>query len=379
MSWRKVFAAVARSKSEKLAVENLFLAPPRAHEVVVRLVSTGICHTDAHVKNHGFCHFPSVLGHEGTGVVEELGSSVQGSGLKVGDNVVMSYAACGSCRFCRKAKPSYCVSHGDLNFSGARGDGSRTLKSVDGEEVAGSFFQQSSFASHALTTLSNLVKVDKSVPLAKLAPLGCAAQTGAGAILNTFGVSAGSNVLVTGCGAVGLSAIMAAARIAAAQRVVAVDVNEGRLALARKLGATHTVHLTKQRTQEDLLQEIMDSTANMGVDYALDTSGVTNAMITASKCLAPMGTLGMVAPGVPGQKVELECLTMLAGKQFRGIVQGDAVAQEFIPQLIGHWQAGRFPFEEMLTEYESLHHINQALADMHAGTTLKPIIHISPP
>lgn len=374
---KRILAAVARGAKDPLTVENVFLSQPKTNEVLVRLVSTGICHTDIHTKGHGFCSFPSVLGHEGTGIIEQLGTEGSSRGLKVGDHVVMSYASCGSCTSCDQAKPSYCLSHGELNFSCTRADGTTTIEGDSGEQVHGSFFQQSSFATHALATTSNVIKVEHDVPLAPLAPLGCGAQTGAGAILNSFNVKNGSDVLVVGCGAVGLSSVMASAHIASAKRVIAVDTNESRTKLAMDVGATDVLHLQRDTTSEEFVQFVMDATSGRGVQYAVDTSGRPDAMANASKCLSPMGIIGMVAPGGPGATVSLECLTMLAGKSFRGIVQGDSVAHTFIPELIGHWQAGRFPFEKYITEYHSLDSINQAIQDMGTGTTIKPVVHIS--
>jgi aryl-alcohol dehydrogenase len=181
-------AAVCRDTSKPLSMENLMLEQPRADEVLIRMVATGICHTDMAVKHkHIPSPFPIVLGHEGAGVVEAVGADVKA--IVPGDHVIMSYASCGECRNCLSGKPSYCVQHRACNFSGARLDGS-TSHSVaqSGEAVHGSFFRQSSFATHALASHRNVLVVDKSLPLATLAPLGCGVQTGAGAILNTFQV-----------------------------------------------------------------------------------------------------------------------------------------------------------------------------------------------
>lgn len=238
-----------------------------SNQVLVKLVATGICHTDVHTKVNGYCKFPAVLGHEGAGIVEHVGGSVRG--LSKGDHVVMSYASCGGCAFCHGGKPSYCVSHGDLNFSQHRLDGSKCVDCVGSEPVFGNFFQQSSFATHAVTNHRNVVKIDKDLPLALMAPLGCAVQTGAGmfalkklpahfekkifclclplehffplgAVLNSFAARPGSSLVVFGCGGVGLSAVMAA-KIANCSRILAVDINPERLRIARELGATHSI------------------------------------------------------------------------------------------------------------------------------------------
>ncbi|MBC7273462.1 MAG: alcohol dehydrogenase catalytic domain-containing protein, partial [Streptomyces sp.] len=267
----RIRAAVAESTTEPLAVEELELDEPRADEILVRMVATGICQTDAHAWHQRVpVPLPLVLGHEGAGVVERVGPAV--TGLEPGDHVVLSFQACGQCDQCLSGHPAYCDQAFAANFSGARLDGTEGVhraEDADGEagEVHGHFFGQSSFATHALTTQRNTVKVDKDVPLELLAPLGCGLQTGAGSVLNSFVVPTGGSLAVFGVGAVGFGALMAA-RAAGAATIIAVDVNPRRLALAEELGATHTINATGT----DVAAAIRDITGS-GVGHVLDTTG----------------------------------------------------------------------------------------------------------
>lgn len=358
----EITAAVARGPQKPFTFEKLTLGDPRGDEVLVKLVATGICHTDVHTKVNGFCKFPAVLGHEGAGIIEHVGSSVQG--LAKGDHVVMSYASCGGCASCHSGKPSYCVSHGDLNFSQHRLDGTKCVDKLDNEAVFSNFFQQSSFATHAVTNQRNVVKIDRDLPLALMAPLGCAVQTGAGAVLNSFEARPGSSIVIFGCGGVGLSAV-AAAKIAGCSRILAVDINPERLRIASELGATNTIVASA-----DVVSAIKEATKQEGVNFALDTSGKKEALLAGVEALAPMGVCAFVAPG---QTVEIPTMSLLMGKQFRGVIQGDSVPQVFIPQLTAFWRQGKLPLEKFVTMYPGLSSINRAVEEMKTKT-IKPII-----
>jgi aryl-alcohol dehydrogenase len=240
-------AAVLREPGRPLRIEKLEMEGPREDEVLVRLVASGICHTDIDFCDSGGVG-PAVLGHEGAGVVERLGKSVKG--VRVGDHVVLSYQSCGQCRACRGDQPADCQRFYEANFGFQRLDGSKALESSG---VRGHFFGQSSFATHTLATMRNLVKVPRTLPLELLAPLGCGLQTGAGTVMNSLAVKAGSSIAVFGAGAVGLAAVMAA-RIVGARTIIAVDIKPLRLKLALQLGATHTIN----NRRGDLAQSLSD-------------------------------------------------------------------------------------------------------------------------
>ncbi|MGW0763318.1 alcohol dehydrogenase catalytic domain-containing protein, partial [Streptomyces sp. NPDC002814] len=232
-------AAVVESGGAPFTLSDVVLDEPGPHEALVRMVATGLCHTDLGVASGGLPFpLPGVLGHEGAGVVEAVGAAV--TGVAPGDHVLLSFTSCGGCRNCRGGHPAYCATWLPLNLiGGRRADGSSTV-SRGGEPLGGHFFGQSSFAERALADERSLVKVDADVPLDSIAPLGCGVQTGVGAVWNVLKPVTGSTVVVLGAGAVGLSAVMAAA-LTPATTIIAVDKVGERLSLAKELGATHTV------------------------------------------------------------------------------------------------------------------------------------------
>lgn len=369
----EVQAAVAHSSDAPFVVETLQLRAPRANEIRVRIVATSVCHTDIMTKGEALCEFPIVLGHEGAGVVDALGDGV--TGFEIGDHVVLSYDSCGRCPQCRNDKPSYCDDHGSLNFAGTRPDGQKTHRHLgsDTADVFGSFFQQSSFASYALSHASNTIKVDRSLPLPLLAPLGCGVQTGAGTVFNTLAVQAETSLAVFGCGCVGLSAIMAA-KIAGAKNIIAVDINRDRLQAATELGANHGIAPGDFANPAALLDHIKTVTGVNGCHYAIDTTGIPAVLRQAFDCCRPLGVTAMIAPGVPGTEVSIEMLGLLPGKSLRGVVQGDSVAKTFIPKLIGLWQQGRFPFDRLITRFSGIDSLESAAQAMSRGDVIKPVV-----
>ncbi|MGI9272623.1 MAG: NAD(P)-dependent alcohol dehydrogenase [Woeseiaceae bacterium] len=366
-------AAIATASDAPFAVTAVKLKAPAANEIRVRIVATSICHTDLMTKGKALCAFPIVLGHEGVGVVDALGRDV--SGFDIGDHVILSYDSCGNCPQCDIAKPSYCDNHGSLNFAGTRPSGEKTHRSSGSDEadIFGSFFQQSSFATYALSHTSNTIKVDKSLPLATLAPLGCGVQTGAGTVFNTLQVVADSSLAVFGCGCVGLSAIMAA-KIAGARNIIAIDVNTARLDMAMELGATHRIAPEDFSDSNALVEHIKALSERSGCQYAIDTTGIPDVLHQAFDCCGPLGVTAMIAPGVPGTEVSVEMLGLLPGKSLRGVIQGDSVSKEFIPKLIEHWQRGEFPFNKLITEYSGIDNIEAAASAMASGDVIKPVV-----
>jgi aryl-alcohol dehydrogenase len=367
----KIKAAVFEKKGAPFKIEEIELDEPRADEVLVKIVASGICQTDSHVwHQHIPTPLPLVLGHEGSGIVERVGSAV--TSLKPGDHVVLSYQACGHCGPCLTAHYPYCDHAMKANFSGKRLDGTvgvrRGANAPNGGNIHGHFFGQSSFATYALTTERNTIKVPDDVPLELLGPLGCGLQTGAGAVLNTFQVSHGESIAVFGVGAVGLAAVMAA-RVAAAGLIIAVDLNDQRLALAEELGATHTINAR----DVDVAAELRRITGR-GVNYVFETSGRKEMLQHAVNSLAQLGQVGLVAAAGSDGTVEVSKLVL--GKLVRGIVQGDAVPQLFIPDLIRLYRAGQFPFDRLVRFYP-FEQINEAFAASASGEVIKPILRIA--
>ncbi|WP_261561800.1 NAD(P)-dependent alcohol dehydrogenase [Frankia tisae] len=365
----RIRAAIAEETSKPLLIEEIDLDEPRHDEVLVKMIAAGICQTDAHVwHQHIPTPLPVVLGHEGSGIVQRVGAGV--TTLKPGDHVVMSYQSCGHCEPCLRGHSPYCDHAMAANFSGLRLDGTRGLHrgARPSGEIHGHFFGQSSFATHALATERNAVKVPDDVPLELLGPLGCGLQTGAGAVLNSLRVPAGASIAVLGTGAVGLAAVMAA-HAAGAGTIVGVDVNPERLALAAELGATHTLHAR----QVDVAGELRRITGR-GANYVFDTTGRNDMLQHAVEALAPMGQIGLVAAGGPEATVAVSMLAL--GKSIRGIVQGDAIPQLFIPQLIQMYRSGQFPFDRLVRFYD-FEDINDAFDAAAGGGVIKPILRIA--
>ena len=354
---RTIRAAVMRGAGQPMAIETLQIAAPRQDEVLVRIVASGICRTDIDLWEAGGIG-PAVLGHEGAGIVEETGRAVKA--VKPGDHVVLTYQSCGRCSACRAGHPSGCEQFWDLNFGFKRGDGSSAYAEA---QVRGHFFGQSSFATHALATERNLVKVSKSLPLDVLAPLGCGLQTGAGTVMNSLRVKAGRSLAVFGTGAVGLAAVMAA-RVVGAQPVIGVDFRPQRLALARELGATHIIDSRKTEVATRI------GRICNGLDFVIDTTGSPALTATGQGSLRPGGRMALMTGGSD--------LDLPDRRKILAVIQGDAVPQQFIPRLIRLWQNGRFPFDRLIRFYD-FEDINRAIADAESGRTVKPVLRMSQP
>lgn len=363
---KPVQAAIVREKSASFTIESLILDPPRAHEVLVRIVATGVCHTDTVARDQDYpVPLPAVLGHEGAGIVEQVGENV--STLSVGDHVVLSFGSCGHCSNCISGKPSYCSHFYDHNFKGARLDNSTPLHTHDHHDVGGYFFSQSSFATYAIVTDGNAIRIPKDVPLEIMGPLGCGIQTGAGAIINTLKPSMGSSLAVFGTGAVGMAAIMAAHALGVTT-IIAVDLYEERLKLGLELGATHTVNARSQ----DVVNVIKELTGG-GVDFSLECTGKPQVLRQSVDVLSIPGVCGIIGAAPMGAEVSLDINTLLFGRSVRGIIEGDSLPKVFIPQLIELWRTGRFPFHKLI-EFFELENINEAVKASESGKVLKPVI-----
>lgn len=360
-------AAVVRKKGGPMELEQITHSDMRPDEVLVRVVATGMCHTDMVARDQVFpVPHPIVLGHEGAGVVEAVGDEVRK--VKVGDHVVLSFLPCGRCRACYEGSPASCENFNARNFSGARPDGSRALRDASGAELNDRFFGQSSFARYAIAHETNAVPVRTDAPLELLGPLGCGIQTGAGAVLNALEVRPGTSFAAFGAGAVGLSAIMAA-RVAGATTIIAVDVVPSRLELAKEVGATHVIN-SKDENPVEAIRKLTDG----GLDYALDSTGIVQVIRSAVDALRQRGICGIVGASKPGELLQLDAIDFMQScKQLRGIVEGDSVADVFIPRLVDLYMQGRFPFDKLIKFYP-FEQINEAAEDSAKGGAIKPVI-----
>jgi aryl-alcohol dehydrogenase len=358
----QITAAVSRGAGTAPALESLELEAPRAGEILIRLVATGICHTDLHEHPGRHSPQPIVLGHEGAGVVESLGAGVRS--FEVGDHVILSGSSCGRCPSCQANRPTYCDLAMPLCFGGKRLDGSTALRCGEAP-VHSHFFGQSSFATHAVVPERTAVKVDRDLPLEKLGPLGCGVITGAGAVIEALHVGYGDSIAIFGVGGVGLSAVMAA-KLVGARHIVAVDINAGRLALAREFGATHAL-----QPGDEAVKQIRAVTGR-GLRYSLNTTTVPEVHTMALEVLAMNGTSAFVA--APRGPWAPQMFGMLAGgRQLRGVLGGDAHPAQFLPKLVDYWQQGRFPFDRLLTFYR-FDEIARAFDDVHHGRVIKPVL-----
>jgi aryl-alcohol dehydrogenase len=362
----KIEAAVVRERSGDFKIETLDLDDPRPDELLVEVVASGMCATDLHGRDGYYdMPYPAVFGHEGAGVVRAVGSAV--TEFKPGDHVLMAYPWCGECENCRAELQTYCLNAGDLKHGGARADGT-TLHSQDGKPVYGAFFQQSSFGNFTLANERFAVKLRKDVPLDVVCALCCGGQTGAGAVLNVMQPKAGQSFVVFGVGAVGLSGLMAA-KIAGCGPIIAVDVHDHRLKLAREVGATHTIN---HRAKDSVVSEIRRITG-LGARYSLETTAVASVLREAIDCLMPAGMCVVLGSARKGTETAFEMPHLQNGRIVRGVIQGDSVPKQFIPQLVDYIVEGRFPVEKMITWYD-LADINLAAAESASGKTIKPVL-----
>lgn len=365
----KVMAAVAREYGRDFSIETLDLDPPRDDEVLVRVEAVGLCHTDLVFRDmETAVALPAVLGHEGAGVVEQVGARI--SKVRPGDRVLLTFRSCGQCDRCGSHQAAYCRQLPALNFVGQRLDGSKALHD-DGTAVSSNFFGQSSFASHALAYERNLVPIAGDLDSATYAPLGCGVQTGAGGIMRSLNCAAGSSLVVIGGGTVGLSAVMGAI-VQGCAAIIVIEPMAARRALALELGATHALDPTADPVVERV-REIVPT----GVDYVFDTSGIVPAIETAFGYLGSHGVIGLV--GVPAAAdAALSVPVSLAitfGFSVKGIIEGDSEPDEFIPELIRLHRDGRFPFDRLIAKYP-FEAINTAIADQHAGRCVKVVLEL---
>lgn len=363
----KTLAAVVEAVKQPFQLEYVELPEPGDDEVLVRIVGVGLCHTDLASKDGLIdAPFPTVFGHEGAGIAEQVGRNV--TKVAPGDHVVLAPAFDGTCPHCLSGEPMYCDNFLALNFQ-TDPHGPHATREKGGSARLG-FFGQSSFAHYAVVNERSTIKVREDVPLQLLGPLGCGIQTGAGTVMNGIRPKAGSSIAVIGMGPVGLAAIMAA-RVCGCTTMIAIDQVDARLDTARELGATHVINTR----QVDNLGEAIRAIAPRGVDAIVDAAGVNALIGAAIGGLAILGHIALVAvPSVAGRQLELPWLTfLLAGQSVQGYIEGNAISEVFVPQLIELYQQGRFPFDRLISFYP-FEQIEQAVADQLSGKVIKAVL-----
>lgn len=362
-----VKAAVVNGEGRQFEIEDVELDAMRSDEVIVRMVASGICHSDEAIRGGavpGF-PFPVILGHEGAGVVEAVGEQVKG--FQKGDQVLIAYNVCKTCPSCLAGHPSSCSHWAELNLGGKRPDGTTTFHKKDGTPVT-SLYTESSFSTYSITNQNNLVKVGKDVDLRYIAPLSCGFLTGAGTVANGIQPTPGESIVIFGTGAVGLGAMMMA-KIMGCTPIIAVDIHDHRLATAKELGADYTIN----SKNEDAVTKIRELTNGEGVRYSVDTTGISKVMKDSVDCLKMMGVACPVAVTTQNMTVNPFGDLVLANKTIKGVLMGDNVPQIALPKLVDYYQKGMFPFDKLIKFY-NLEDINVANQASISGEVIKPVL-----
>lgn len=360
-------AAVLYEMGKPIRVEDVTIDPPQANEVLVKMVATGVCHTDLHfIKGDMPQPLPVVLGHEGAGIVEKVGPGV--TTLKPGDHVILMVAySCGKCRYCAIGQTAMCSEWLTYHMMGTLPSGTKRLHK--GSQELNHFFSQSSFAEYAVVHERTAIKVRDDAPLDVVTILGCGASTGIGAAINTAGMRAGETVAVFGCGGVGQSVLLGA-RLAGASKLIAVDTVDLKLEKAKELGADYLINASKENAQ----QRIMEITGG-GADYSFECIGNVNVMAQAFSSIHNGGKCVVVGMAPLGAMLTIAPYELLLGKTIVGCVQGHIKAAVDIPRYVDLYMSGKLPIDKLITKkYSGLDHINEAIEDLEKGRVVKAIV-----
>ena len=367
----KTRAAVAWEAGKPLEIEMIDLHGPKAGEVLIRNVATGVCHTDAFTLSgedpEGL--FPAVLGHEGGAIVEEVGEGV--TSVKVGDHVIPLYTPeCGECNFCTSGKTNLCQKIRVTQGQGLMPDGTSRF-SLDGKPVF-HYMGTSTFSEYTVLPEISVAKVSDKAPLEKVCLLGCGITTGIGAVLNTAKVEPGASVAVFGLGGVGLSAIQGAV-MAKAGRIIAIDVNPSKFELATQLGATDTVN---PKDYSDPIQEVIVDLTDGGVDYSFECVGNVDLMRAALECCHKgWGESTIVGVAGAGQEISTRPFQLVTGRVWRGTAFGGCKGRSQLPGMVEQYMDGEIKIDEFITYTMPLEDINRAFDLMHEGKSIRSVIH----
>lgn len=365
-------AMVAWKAGEPLKRETVDVELPKAGEVLVRIVATGVCHTDAFTLSgddpEGI--FPSILGHEGGGIVEMVGEGV--TSVEVGDHVIPLYTAeCGECKFCKSGKTNLCQAVRETQGKGLMPDGTSRF-SINGETIY-HYMGCSTFSEYTVLPEISLAKVNKEAPLEEVCLLGCGVTTGMGAVLNTAKVEKGDNVAVFGLGGIGLSAIIGA-RMAGADRIIGVDINESKFELAKQLGATDCINpMNFDKPIQDVIVEMTDG----GVEYSFECIGNVNVMRQALECCHKgWGESVIIGVAGAGQEISTRPFQLVTGRVWRGSAFGGVKGRFELPEIVNRYMAGEFGLQEFITHTMTLDEVNDAFDLMHKGESIRTVLHM---
>ncbi|HEV3109884.1 MAG TPA: Zn-dependent alcohol dehydrogenase [Candidatus Binataceae bacterium] len=357
-------AAIFQGAQKPLTIEQIDIDEPQEHEVLLRMVATGVCHSDLHFTEGLWPHpAPAVLGHEGAGIVDKVGKAV--TYVKPGDHVISCVSVfCGHCDQCLSGHPNLCVNNG----TGMRGKNEKPRLSQNGKPIH-TLATLGTFAEKMLVHENALVKITEQIGLDRAALIGCGVTTGVGAVLNTAKIEPGSDVVVFGCGGVGISAIQGA-RIAGAGRIFAVDQFENKLAMARKFGATHTI----DASQSDPVKEIKSLTGGRGADYSFEAVGLKKLAEQCFECIRPGGTATIIGMIPFGQKVELDGAMFLSERKIQGTLMGSNRFRIDMPRYINFYLDGRLNLDDMISRRGKIEDINEAFRAMKAGEVARSVL-----
>jgi len=364
-------AAIAWGPNQPLSVEEVDVMLPRKGEVLVRIVATGVCHTDAFTLSgedpEGV--FPAILGHEGGGIVEQVGEGV--SSVAVGDHVIPLYTAeCGECKFCQSGKTNLCSAVRETQGKGLMPDGT-TRFYKDGQPIY-HYMGCSTFSEFTVLPEISLAKVNPEAPLEEVCLLGCGVTTGMGAVLNTAKVEKGDNVAIFGLGGIGLSAIIGA-KMAGADRIIGVDINESKYELAKKLGATDCIN---PKDYDKPIQEVIVEMTDGGVEYSIECIGNVDVMRSALECCHKgWGESIIIGVAGAGQEISTRPFQLVTGRVWRGTAFGGVKGRSELPEIVNRYMAGEFALDDFITHTMQLEKINQAFDLMHEGKSIRSVIH----
>ena len=367
----KCKAAIAWGPGQPLSIEEVEVMPPQAGEVRVRIVATGVCHTDAFTLSgedpEGV--FPCILGHEGGGIVESVGEGV--TSVKVGDHVIPLYTPeCGECKFCKSGRTNLCQKIRTTQGKGLMPDGT-TRFSKDGQPIY-HYMGTSTFSEYTVLPEISIAKVDPAAPLEEVCLLGCGVTTGIGAVMNTAKVKEGESVAIFGLGGIGLSAVIGA-RLAKAGRIIAIDINESKFELARKLGATDCIN---PNDYDKPIQEVIVEMTDGGVDFSFECIGNVKVMRAALECCHKgWGESVIIGVAGAGQEISTRPFQLVTGRVWRGSAFGGVRGRSELPSYVQRYMQGEFKLDDFITHTMPLEQINEAFDLMHEGKSIRTVIH----
>lgn len=366
-------AAIAWGPGQPLSVEEVDVMYPKAGEVLVKIVATGVCHTDAFTLSGDDPEgvFPAILGHEGGGIVEAVGEGV--TSVAVGDHVIPLYTPeCGECKFCKSGKTNLCQKIRETQGKGLMPDGT-TRFFKDGQPIF-HYMGCSTFSEYTVLPEISLAKVNPEAPLEEVCLLGCGVTTGMGAVLNTAKVEPGASVAIFGIGGIGLSAIIGAT-MAGASRIIAIDINDSKFELAHQLGATDCIN---PKNYDKPIQEVIVELTDGGVDYSFECIGNVDVMRSALECCHKgWGESVIIGVAGAGQEISTRPFQLVTGRVWRGSAFGGVKGRSELPEIVERYLRGEFKLSDFITHTMALEEINTAFELMHEGKSIRSVVHFN--